>query len=117
MHQYIHGHWSASSYDHHGNRTDHQLQLSLDGTFRWLQRSDHAGEQCDNGAWMHQEDDTITLSDDLFEQTSSWTVHYVTDLEDTNCLLVLRWLALASRNLPIMFYRIHPPDDPVWSAE
>jgi hypothetical protein len=39
--------------------------------------------------------------------SSRWRIHDVTGLEHANTLLVLRESILASRNLPILLYRVH----------
>lgn len=37
MHQYLVGQWAASTYSIGGQRTDHVLFLSHDGTFGWAE--------------------------------------------------------------------------------
>jgi hypothetical protein len=36
-----------------------------------------------------------------------WRVLQVEGMEGANTVMVLRWVALASRNLPVQFYRVH----------
>lgn len=45
--------------------------------------------------------------DDTDRMSSSWWVLSIHSCEGSNCILVLRWVALASRNLPVLFYRVH----------
>ena len=119
MHRYLTGHWAASGYSVRGERADHVLLLSPDGSFRWTTDSQTpARSEIRTGRWTHDtKQDVLTLSqsDDTGKASeASWSIQYVTGCEDANTLLVLRRLILASRNLPILFLRIHPPDDPVW---
>jgi hypothetical protein len=36
-----------------------------------------------------------------------WRVLQIVGLEGANTFMVLRWVALASRNLPVLFFRVH----------
>ena len=124
MHQDVTGNWAASTYSSKGDRMDHLLSLSSSGSFRWTREWNRdAGQRRDEraGAWTHDaEQDVLRLTstapgDD--SETVLWSIHYISGCEDSNLILALRWLAIASRNLPIYFQRVHPPDDPVWRAE
>jgi hypothetical protein len=116
MHQYVTGHWAASSYNVKGERTDHQLFLSTEGLFEWNMRKADGTEQHSSGSWNHDANqDVLTFRHSGDEsKVVSWAINYVSGCEASNLILVLRWLALAGRNLPILFTRIHPPNDPVW---
>ena len=82
--------------------------LSTDGYVR--RTPDY--ERRDTGRWSYNEAENLLLleydSPDEFEKTSDgWRVLAVKGCEDSNVLLVLRAAILASRNLPIVFYRVH----------
>jgi hypothetical protein len=116
MHQFITGHWAASNYSAAGGRADHNLFISPDGSFTWSTRSVDGLEHRSAGSWTHGPDEDVLRlrsTDGDGDKVVSWSIHYISDLENANTNLVLRWLALASRNLPIVFYRVHPPGDPV----
>jgi hypothetical protein len=80
------------------------------GQYQWVTTRENRAVETVSGNWSHGPSEDVLQ----FEPGQSWSVHYINNLEDSNLILVLRWLALASRNLPIMFTRIHPPDDPIW---
>src|SRR4051794_30676124 len=117
MHQYITGYWAASSYDSRGRRADHNLFISPDGSFTWSTFSGGEDRRSE-GRWVHGPTEDVLTFEHMQGadrgRAVPWEINYVTGCEDSNCILVLRWLALASRNLPITFYRVHPPDDPIW---
>ena len=119
MHKYVTGYWAASSYSITAIRTDHVLFLSPDGAFQWVREAD-GRRSLRLGTWLHDtEQDVLTLTstDGTVQPTmESWSIHYVSGSEASNMILVLRWVALASPNLPILFQRIHPAADPVWGS-
>jgi len=47
--------------------------------------------------------------DESDRMSSDWCVLSVKNCEESNLLMVLRRAALASRNLPILFFRVHLP--------
>jgi hypothetical protein len=105
----------GSQYDAGGRRYDYHLVLNYDGRYERTVRREPDYEQRDAGRWSHDEDEGVLLLEfdtpDESNQTSSrWWVLSVTTCEDSNCLMVLRWIALASRNLPVLFYRVHCND-------
>jgi hypothetical protein len=105
----------GSEYDAGGRRYDYHLFLNHDGRYERTVRREPDYEQRDTGRWSHDEDEGVLLLEldtpDKSNQTSSrWWVLSVTTCEDSNCLMVLRWIALASRNLPVLFYRVHCND-------
>jgi len=118
MHQYVTGQWAASAYSTGGARTDYMLFLSPDGTFGWTESGGRQAMYVGN--WRHGPDeDVLTLNgtDDMGQPVAQrWTIHYVSDCEDSNCILVLRWLGLGGRNLPILFHRTHVPEHVKWPA-
>ena len=117
MHEFVTGNWAGSAYDIRGRRVDHELFLSPDGSFTWSSGLPSGAPQVTAGRWRHDtEHDVLFLETGVGTSIGSeaWKIHYVSGCEDANTILVLRWVALASRNLPILFYRVHPPGDPVW---
>jgi hypothetical protein len=108
------GDWMASIYSADGRRFDHRLFLNPDGTFERVIRGEPDFERVDRGRWHHGEgDETLRLESDTPDDQDSisdrWWVLTVKTCEDSNCLMVLRMAALASRNLPLLFYRVHLP--------
>lgn len=106
------GDWMGSQYDVGGRRYDYRLFLDHDGHYERTVRREPDYERTDKGQWVHDEAEGILrLESDTPEETdrmsSSWWVLSVRTCEDSNCILVLRWVALASRNLPILLYRVH----------
>jgi hypothetical protein len=102
----------GSIYDIGGRRWDFRLFLDHDGHYEWSVRREPGYERRDTGRWFHDESagllrlESETL-DDCDLMSSTWWVLSVRTCEDSNCILVLRQAILASRNLPILFYRVH----------
>jgi hypothetical protein len=106
------GDWMASAYGSGGKRYDYRLLLHSDGSFERLVRQEPDFQRVDRGRWHHKEgDETLHLESetpvDEDRVSNQWWVLSVKTCEESNCLMVLRWAALASRNLPILFYRVH----------
>ena len=106
------GDWMGSVYDPGGRRCDYRLFLDRDGRYERIVRREPDYERKDAGRWFHDEaEGVLRLKSDtpnyIDQISSSWSVLSVRTCEDSNCILVLRWLALASRNLPVLFYRVH----------
>jgi hypothetical protein len=106
------GDWMGSQYDVGGRRYDYRLFLDHDGHYERTVRRDPDCERRDSGRWFHDEaDDVLRLESDTPDESdrmsSSWWVLSVHTCEDSNCILVLRQAILASRNLPVLFYRVH----------
>jgi hypothetical protein len=106
------GDWMGSQYDVGGRRYDYRLFLDHNGRYERTVRRDPDFEQKDTGRWFHDEaDDVLRLESDSPDgadpMSSSWWVLSVRTCEDSNCILVLRCVALASRNLPVLLYRVH----------
>jgi hypothetical protein len=102
----------GSQYDVGGRRWDFHLFLDHDGRYQRVIRREPDYERRDTGRWSYNEAENLLLLDydsaDEFEKTSDgWRVLAVKGCEDSNVLLVLRAAILASRNLPIVFYRVH----------
>ena len=107
------GDWMASVYDMSGSRADYHLFLHPDGTYERIERWE-SNERKDFGRWHHKEgEDTLRLESEPPAEDdwtrNAWWVLSVKTCEDSNCLMVLRWAGLGSRNLPILFYRVHLP--------
>ena len=108
------GDWMASEYSSRGKRLDIHLCLNPDGTFERTERYDSVQERNDRGRWHHKDgEDTLRLNseppaDDDYTRNAYWVLSVKT-CEESNCLMVLRWAGLGSRNLPILFYRVHLP--------
>jgi hypothetical protein len=69
----------------------------------------------DNGRWEYGEAENVLhlkpeSPDDSNREFRAWRVLSVNGCEESNVLLVLRQAILASRNLPILFYRVHCND-------
>src|SRR5262245_26823736 len=102
----------GSTYGVGGRRCDYRLFLDHDGRYERTVRREPDYEQKDAGRWFHDEADGVLrlesdTPDDTDQMESEWCVLSVRSCEDSNCILVLRWAALASRNLPVLFYRVH----------
>jgi len=108
------GYWMATIYSGTGRREDHRLFLKEDGTFkRWTRQEPFEG-RFDRGQWEHRKeagDESILLKsetpNDLERARNAYHVLTVNTCESSNCLMVLRWAGLGSRNLPILYYRVH----------
>lgn len=129
---YVPGLWYGTIYGHNGDRFDEMINLRTDGTFRRaLVRSGQ--RSLSTGSWRyaskpeslscHEDElgvlylDTLDPVPDLNKSGQSrWTTHVVSGCENSNCMLVLRHLVLASRNLPIVFYRSHEDPENAWIA-
>lgn len=102
----------GSQYDVGGRRYDYRLFIDLDGHYERTVRRDPDYERRDTGRWFLDEaEGLLRLESDAPDETdlvsSSWRVLSVRTCDDSNCILVLQWAALASRNLPVLFYRVH----------
>lgn len=106
------GDWMGSQYDVGDRRYDYRLFLDHDRRYERTIRREPDYERRDTGRWFHDEvEGVLRLESDTPDESertpSSWWVLSVRTCEDSNCILVLRWVALASRNLPVLFYRVH----------
>jgi hypothetical protein len=106
------GDWMGSMYGVGGERVDWHLFLDHDGRYERTVRAEPDRERCDFGRWEYDEpNNTLRLTwevpDQFNRRSESWSVLAVTTCEDSNVLLVLRAAVLASRNLPILLYRVH----------
>ena len=103
------GDWVASAYLPDGRRIEHKLYLREDGTFDWMSIGPDGQEHKSHGSWRHDYSSRIVTFDPdqkkPDERPSRWRVLQIEELGASSSFMVLRWVALASRNLPVMFYR------------
>jgi hypothetical protein len=98
-----------------GRRCDFHLFLDHDGRYERTMRREPDFELRDKGKWEYCEaENLLELKPeppaDPNQAFQGWRVLSVKGCEDSNVLLVLRQAILASRNLPILFYRVHCND-------
>jgi hypothetical protein len=107
------GDWMASAYSSNGRRRDYRLFLDPDGSFERSISGDLGQVKTDRGKWHHSEgEETLRLEPEPPNpeyHPDSWWILSVPMCEESNCLMMLRWAGLASRNLPILFYRAQLP--------
>lgn len=106
------GDWIGSIYGMGGRRCDWHLFLDHDGRYERTIRQEPDGECRDTGRWEYDEAEKVLrlvsdTPDENAHMSGGWRVLSVTTCEDSNVLLVLREVILASRNLPILLYRVH----------
>jgi len=107
----IAGNWIGPLFGPHGVRLEWKLSLSTDGTYVRTIAEGSDDPRADAGLWLWDVDSNVITLQATDGETSSWSVLDVTSCERANTLLVLRRIAVASRNLPIILYRVHLPDD------
>lgn len=104
----IHGDWMGAFFWLGGERTDWTLSLNVDGTFQRTIVSHTGDTKHEFGDWsFDEESEVIDLVPEGDGNKQQWSVLDVTQCERSNTMLVLRRVALASRNLPILLYRVH----------
>jgi hypothetical protein len=107
------GYWIGSIYGVGGKRCDYHLFLDHNGRYERAIRQEPEYERRDAGRWEYDKAEKVlrlisnSPEDESDQRSGSWWVLSVTTCEDSNVLLVLRECKLASRNLPILFYRVH----------
>jgi hypothetical protein len=106
------GDWMGSIYTIGGTRYDWRLFLDHDGRYERVIRLEPDFEGKDIGRWEFSEiDEVLRFFPDAPGvdncKSNSWWVLSVKMCEKSNVLLVLREAVLASRNLPIVLYRVH----------
>jgi hypothetical protein len=106
------GDWKGSAYGVNGRRYDYHLFLDNDGRYERTVRGEPDYERRDIGRWEFDDAGQVLrlvseTTDESDWAPGLWWVLSVTTCEDSNVLLVLRQVILASRNLPILFYRVH----------
>ncbi len=108
------GDWCASIYTMGGKRTDWHLSISDDGTYKRVIRPENGEHIKENGTWQYHTNKSESiefcpLAED--KPKSEWWILDLAGWEKVNTLLILRAVAIASRNLPIMFYRVYFDDN------
>jgi len=90
-------------------RPDFLFDFPVDGRYKRSVRRNPDYVLLDSGRWEFQEADTVLelTPDDSGREPSRWSVLSVATCETSNVLLVLRQAIVASRNLPVLFYRVH----------
>jgi hypothetical protein len=106
------GDWMGSLYTVSGRRWDLFLFLDHDGRYDRTVRMEPDLERQDAGRWEYDEAQQVLRlksdsPDDSDAVSGGWRVLSVTTCEESNVLLVLRQILLASRNLPILLSRVH----------
>ena len=108
----IMGEWMGSFYGPDGVRQDYYLFLEHTMQYERRVRVDGGREQIDRGHWKcHEKEQVLQLVSDSFDENRRNIDRYwilsIHTCETSNSLLVLRAAIVASRNLPILFYRVH----------
>ena len=97
-----------------GVRYDYQLFLDHDGRYEREERSEAGILRADVGRWENDKsENTLRLMPDSPTENKD-KVYWVLSIrgcEPSNVILVLRQAILASRNLPIIFYRVYADND------
>jgi hypothetical protein len=105
------GEWMASAYAIGGKRWDYALSLRADGTYQRTTEQQPGVSLIERGRWEHHRPDKVLrLIPDVGETNEKDSLWWILDLlgwEGVNTILILREVMLASRNLPILFYRVH----------
>lgn len=103
------GDWMGTYYPTTGQRCDIRLFLDHDGRYEWKSRFDNNQERREFGRWTTEEGETVISlqPDSTDDRPRRWRVLSVTTCEESNILLVLRPIVLATPKLPILFYRVH----------
>jgi hypothetical protein len=106
------GDWKGSIFGANGSRSDYHLFLDHNCRYERIVRRELDYERWDVGCWEYDEIEKVLQlrsdTPDEFNRTSEmWSVLSVSSCEDSNVLMELREIILASRNLPILFYRVH----------
>lgn len=96
------GRWMGTLYTGTGDRTDLDLELESNG--RFVKRS---GEEAIEGTWSETAGELHLQPDDPNSRSIDYWILKIERLERAENFMVLRWAAIASRNLPILFYRVH----------
>ena len=115
MNHFVIGDWMGSLYTAVGKRCDLFLFLDRDGRYERTARMEPDHDVRDAGRWEYDPasralqliPDTPDAAVRWSSDSGRWTVLTVSGCEDSNALLVLRPVAPAARNLPVVLYRVH----------
>jgi hypothetical protein len=102
------GAWKASSYFRDGRRIELTLILKPLGEFEYrssVSSDPSSGEQVHTGKWeLRQQERLLQLRSETGPRTNSVDAYHILHYGETT--LMLHWVALASRNLPVLYYRV-----------
>jgi hypothetical protein len=108
------GDWMASAFLPDGVRIDHALSLQPDGGFVWRSRLEGGSEHTSQGTWRHDHGEELLYfapseSGPIYgpDRPRVWRLLQIKGWEGIDSVMVLRWEALAPRNLPVLFVRVH----------
>ena len=106
------GDWMGSTYSVGGHRWDLFLFLDHDGRYERTVRMEPDHGRRDAGRREYDEANRVLrlvsdTPDESDRMSGGWSVHSESGCEDSNVLLVLRPVAPAARNLPVVLYRVH----------
>lgn len=106
----VYGCWMGSLYKSSGERIEVKLVLDLDS----YERTDtyiSGTVKIERGTWTYQEEEKIINFFPSFSThvqcNSRYEILELKDYSPVENLMVLRWIALVSCNLPILFYRVY----------
>lgn len=118
---YVPGLWRGSIYGPTGRRSDIVLELRADGHFKQATFQNGAIIEKLTGLWRYSaearlvrepgDEPGILYLDSEKADVRRHSVLTISNCEDSNCMLILRRVILASRNLPTVYYRSH--EDPM----
>lgn len=121
---YLPGLWLGSIYGPGGRRTDNVLELRTDGRFKKITILNGGVAKTITGMWRYTTDaksheksgdeSGVLYLDSGHDDVRRYSVLTVSTCEDSNCMLVLRKVILASRNLPTVYYRSHENPANCW---
>jgi hypothetical protein len=95
----------GSLYTGEGDQTDFELELESTGLF--IERT---GDQTVKGTWSESAGNLYLRPEDPNVPSMDYRILRIETLEWAENFMVLRWAGIASRNLPILFYRVHRSD-------
>ncbi len=102
------GTWKASCYSHDGRRIELTLDLQPDGVFAFRSSAEPAGPagmSHRSGKWeVRAKERLLELRVESGTQGNSTEWHHI--LHYAEVTLLLHWLAFASRNAPVLYYRV-----------
>jgi len=98
------GRWMGTLYTGAGDRTDCVLDLEENGRF-----IECSGGRTIEGKWSESVSQLHLAPDEPNARMMDYRILKIESLERAENFMVLRWAGLASRNLPILFYRVHRP--------
>jgi hypothetical protein len=107
-HEFI-GVWKASTYLPSGKRTDHMLLLNPTGRYAWMTTESDGSENATQGSWRAEQNGQVIHfipEGDETQRPALWRVMDIAGIDRDGTFMVLRWMVMAARNLPVLFYRV-----------